>query len=30
MADVTFELIRCRLSQEGRFPVLSMQKELVQ
>jgi len=25
-----FELIRCRLSQEGRFPVLSMQKELVQ
>jgi len=29
-ADVTLELIRCRHSQEGRFPVLSTQKELVQ
>ena len=29
-ADVTLELIRFRHSQEGRFPVLSTQKELVQ
>jgi len=29
-ADVTLELIRCRHSQEGHFPVLSTQKELVQ